>query len=511
MGMTRGNKKIETANMEMGLRKTCISDEEADKRLEKEATIYAKHFIDILPPNISFSPENVFEDIKDGVVLGHVLHSIKNNCIETKKLVKCNKDIMDKKFLYEATTNLAYVLGAAKKIGIKIVNIGAEDIIYENKGLVLGLLWQLVRLSVSKKSNVLRNPEFMNLKRDNESIEDLCNRSPEEMCLRWINYHIQKAKDEGLDQKITEFIHHKAYFSKNTTTSDVHAVFSACYKSDNGDLDKFIENVLNIDNIKFPEKCSNFTNDLKDSRIYLILLRELVPQYIDDNLFMEIWFDFDLNRRARKVLEIAEKIDCKKFVTENEIVKGATRLNFLFCQTIMNKFPGMESGENIEMLRQKIYEYENNILDLEESLSAAQLTVKEKEKIEKEKEIREEELKRTLEEKTEEYETVIDDLRVSQDSFSYKIENYVEEALGISQKCELRDSNERIWSTVTSLISEVKIARSERDEAKEKLERLREINNLIDIKLQEYIEYERRAKAKREKKRKFCSSFFGCE
>lgn len=511
MDMSRGNKIIDTASIDMGLRKTCLTDEEANTKLEKEATVYARHFIDILPPNISFRPEKVFEDIKDGVVIGHVLHSIKKSCIDTKKLVKCNNNVMDRKFIYEATTNLAYVLNVAKKIGVKIVNIGAEDIIYENKGLVLGLLWQLVRLSVSKKTNVLRHPELMNLMKDNESIEDLCSRTPEEMCLRWINYHLKNAKIGGLEDKIAKYIAENANADNSSGASDVHAVFSACYKTQSENASQFIEKVLHQEVQHIPEKCSNFTNDLKDSKVYLVLLKQLVPEFVSDHDFMDTWFDFDYYRRARKVLSIADNIGCNKFVSENEIVKGETRLNFLFCQTIMNKFSGMEKAENIDELRQKISEYENSISSLELCLSAAQFTAKEKEKVEKEKEIIEKELMKAIEDKTEEYETVIDDLRVSQESFSYKIDNYVEETLGITHKNDFRDSKERIWATVTLLISEVKIARSERDEAIEKYEKLREVNSLVDAKIQEYVEIERLARLKREKKRSKLREFFGCE
>lgn len=54
--------------------------------------------------------------------------------------------------LYTRLENLTLALNSARSIGCNIVNIDANDLLVGKPHLVLGLLWQIIRVSVSNNS-----------------------------------------------------------------------------------------------------------------------------------------------------------------------------------------------------------------------------------------------------------------------------------------------------------------------------------------------------------------------
>lgn len=516
--MTISERIIDTTSIDNGLKQIITSkDPEYDEKINIEAQTYAQHIYSLLPNKLHFSPDKrVFEQIKDGIVLGFVLDSIKPGCIDLRKLVQ-TRGINDKKYLYEATTNLGLVLKAASELGIKIVNIGPEDILYENKCLVLGLLWQIVRLSVSKSSNVMKNPELINLINETESIEDLCNKTPEEMCLRWVNYHMNIAKESKfckmIQEKNKENEHQKN--NEDNEVKDIHTTFKQCYTQSNDNLDVIVENSLNDDHWKMPTKCENFSSDIKNSRVYFLLFKQLIPQLVSDDELLEAWFSKDYAFRAENVVKIASRIGCEKFINVNSILKGDHRLNFLFCQTIMNKYPGIDNHAlDIDVLKEKLCMYENNILSIKDNLEAITVEMIEKEHLRLQKEKLGEQLYQTIVTKSNEYENVIEDMKSSFDVFSRRVNEYVEESLGITLSDDYFDAKESLWATIMRLLSEIKVLKSERDSALISLASQKEINKSIDAKIKDIVEMQKLDKENREKmmkkKKRSIFSFCGC-
>lgn len=496
--------QIDTSSIDNGLRKTpTASDIDYNIQIDNELKAYARHLASLLPPQVQFNPEEkIFEQLKNGIVLAYVLYEIKSNCIDLKRLVMSDQ-MLNKKGIYESTANLALVLGAAKKIGIKVVNIGPEDILYENKCLILGLLWQIVRMSVSRASNVLQKPELIGLIEDNESIEELCSRSPEELCLRWINFHLDNVRQSDIVKKIKHFQHDEI---KESSAEEVQMVFEKCYVSDvNKTKNTFCNKLKDI-----PEKITNFSKDLKNSKVYLLLLKNIAGDIINDDEFLQAWFDMDIKSKAAKIIEFAKRIECDNFITEDVIIKGDHRLNFLFAQTIMNKYPGMENQViSIEALKEKISEYESNISVLRDNLVNITNDLANKESIKRKQELFEEELLRKIEDKSHEYENVIEDLKASYDSFAFKVGDYVENNVGITFSKERIDSKERLWGIITGLLTEIKVSRSERDDAILKLEAKKEIDKVIEMKILEYVEIQKKKQIK--KKGRTFREIFGCK
>lgn len=94
----------------------------------------------------------------------------------------------------------------------------------ENIDLVLGLIWQIVKSLLLQDVSLNNHPELIRLLNPNEAISSLVNLSSEQLLLRWVNYHLQRA---GESKKILNF-------SKDISDSEV------CFRS----CSKFLEFLL---------------------------------------------------------------------------------------------------------------------------------------------------------------------------------------------------------------------------------------------------------------------------
>ena len=94
------------------------------------------------------------------------------------------------------------------------MNVGQQDIIDGTEHIILGLIWQIIRIGLlanvtltviffflkhfSKKAH----PELYRLLEEGEDINDLLKLPPEQILLRWVNYHLKNA---GSDKRIKNF------------------------------------------------------------------------------------------------------------------------------------------------------------------------------------------------------------------------------------------------------------------------------------------------------------------
>lgn len=127
---------------------------------------------------------NLFEDIRDGIVLLKVLDRIEPGSVDWKK-VEMKPNMRIKK---NHNANLAVEIG--KNMKFSLVAIGGIDIIDANKKLVLAMFWQMVRkhtLSVKK------------LQKINYILFQLLGGWTEEKLLNWALTRV------GKDPKITSF------------------------------------------------------------------------------------------------------------------------------------------------------------------------------------------------------------------------------------------------------------------------------------------------------------------
>ena len=123
-------------------------------------------------------------------------------------------------FFLAIQENLNLALNSASAIGCTVVNIGASDLKEGKPHLVLGLLWQIIKVGLFADIEISRNEgkiirniccsltctcygknlhfavllsALIALLNEGEELEELMKLSPEELLLRWVNYHLTNA------------------------------------------------------------------------------------------------------------------------------------------------------------------------------------------------------------------------------------------------------------------------------------------------------------------------------
>ncbi|XP_031436516.1 plastin-2 isoform X1 [Clupea harengus] len=252
-----------------------------NKALEKDPD--CQHLLPMDP-----STNDLFTAVGDGIVLCKMINlsvadTIDERTINKKKLTP---------FTIQENLNLA--LNSASAIGCHVVNIGAEDLKEGRQHLVLGLLWQVIKIGLFADIEISRNEALIALLRDGESLEDLMKLSPEELLLRWVNYHLEEA---------------------------------GC------------------------PKINNFSSDIKDSKAYYNILNQVAPKG-DEEGIPPIAIDMSGLRekedlcRAECMLEQADRLGCRQFVTATDVVRGNPKLNLAYVANLFNKFPALKKPEN---------------------------------------------------------------------------------------------------------------------------------------------------------------------
>ncbi|XP_042489534.1 fimbrin-5-like [Macadamia integrifolia] len=182
---------------------------------------------------------------------------------------------------WERNENHTLCLNSAKAIGCTVVNIGTQDLVEGRPHLLLGLISQIIKIQLLADLNLKKTPQLVELVDDSDEVEELMSLAPEKILLRWMNFHLKKA---GYNKPVTNF------------SSDVK----------DGEAYAYLLNVL------APEHCSPGTLDTKDPA-----------------------------ERAKLVLEHAERMDCKRYLTPKDINEGSANLNLTFVAQIFHHRNGL--------------------------------------------------------------------------------------------------------------------------------------------------------------------------
>jgi hypothetical protein len=230
---------------------------------------------DILPLNPN--DDSFFKSLSNGLLLCKAVNLAQTDTIDERVISKGKK-----LNTFSASENITLALNSAKSIGLSTVNIGNIDIRDGTKHICLGLTWQVIRMALVKDIQLSHCPELFRLLNDGEELADLLKLSPEQILIRWLNYHLKAANSN--------------------------------------------------------RKATNFTEDLKDSEILTIVLSQIAPESCNRSPLNES----DMLKRADLMLDESDKIDCKKFTTPNLIVKGHAKMNLAFVANLFNTRHGLE-------------------------------------------------------------------------------------------------------------------------------------------------------------------------
>ncbi|SCV04447.1 LAMI_0H16204g1_1 [Lachancea mirantina] len=261
---------------------------------EEERREFTKHINSVLAGDqdigdrLPFAEDTfeLFDDCRDGLVLSKLINDSVPDTIDTRVLnwPKNGKRLNN----FTASENANIVINSAKAIGCVVVNVHSEDIIEGKEHLILGLIWQIIRRGLLSKIDIKVHPELYRLLEEDETLEQFLRLPPEQILLRWFNYHLKKAN--------------------------------------------------------WQRRVANFSKDVSDGENYTVLLNQLAPTLCSTAPLQTS----DLLTRAEQVLANAEKLDCRKYLTPRSLVAGNPKLNLAFVAHLFNTHPGLEPVEEFE-------------------------------------------------------------------------------------------------------------------------------------------------------------------
>ncbi|KAI0764793.1 fimbrin [Fomes fomentarius] len=221
----------------------------------------------------------LFDECRDGLILCKLINDSVPDTIDVRVL---NKPTAKKPLnAFQMTENNNIVITSAKAIGCSVVNIGPVDIAEGREHLILGLIWQVIRRGLLAQVDIKLHPELYRLCEEGETIEDLLRLTPDQILLRWFNYHLKAA---GWKRRV-----------------------------------------------------NNFGRDVSDGENYTVLLNQLVP----DKCSLAPLQTREIRQRAEQVLQNADAIGCRKYLSAAALVSGNPRLNLAFVANLFNNYPGL--------------------------------------------------------------------------------------------------------------------------------------------------------------------------
>ncbi|EST08634.1 Calponin homology domain protein [Kalmanozyma brasiliensis GHG001] len=225
----------------------------------------------------------LFDECRDGLVLCKLINDSVPDTIDERVLNfgKAGKPPN----AFQMTENNNIVITSAKAIGCSVVNIGPQDLIDGKEHLILGLVWQIIRRGLLSKIDLKNHPELYRLLDDGETLEEFLRLPPDQILLRWVNYHLKAAN--------------------------------------------------------WHRRVANFSKDVSDGENYTVLLNQLKPDQCDRAPLQQT----DVTQRAEMVLQRADAIGCRKYLTPGSMVAGNPKLNLAFVAHLFNTWPCLEPLE----------------------------------------------------------------------------------------------------------------------------------------------------------------------
>lgn len=277
---------------------------------EDERTEFTRHINQVLAGDADIGDRlpiptdtfQIFDECRDGLILSKLINDSVPDTIDERVL---NKPKGAKKTpsampapssgagpkpinAFQMTENNNLVISSSKALGLSTVNIGASDIVEGREHLILGLIWQIIRKGLLNKIDIKLHPELYRLLEDDETLEQFLRLPPDQILLRWFNFHLKAAN--------------------------------------------------------WGRRVTNFSKDVADGENYTVLLNQLKPNECSRAPLQER----DLHQRAELVLQNADAIGCRKYLTASSLVAGNAKLNLAFVANLFNTWPGLEPLEENE-------------------------------------------------------------------------------------------------------------------------------------------------------------------
>jgi len=250
---------------------------------QEEKRAFAAHINNILAKDIHMGPrlpidmesDALFEACADGVLFCKLINMIEKDTVDERCLNLRNGGLS----IYHRVENLNLAINAARSVGCLVVNVGAHDIMQGNPILILGLVWQLIKLELLQNISVKQHPELVRLLLDGEELDVLLALSPEKILIRWVNFHLEAANSS--------------------------------------------------------RRIQDFGPALQDCEVYSSLLHHLNPAACP------LIVSTNPSERAQDVLSNASALGSVAFLQHTDITNGNRKLNMAFVAQIFHQCPGL--------------------------------------------------------------------------------------------------------------------------------------------------------------------------
>jgi len=220
--------------------------------------------------------DSLFHAFDNGVVLCKLVRSIDEDAIDARAINMGNLNV------YQIKENLQMGIAASKGLGIKMIGVNSADFINKTPHMMLGTIWQLIRMKFTQSINLKDCPEIMRLAEGEETLQDLLKLPAETILIRWINYHLKAAGQQ--------------------------------------------------------RRVKNLGKDLQDSEALFYVLNQLDKSKCP----LDGKNDSDLTSRAGKMIDNSKALGVPEIASSRDIVSANTKVNTLFVAEIFNTKHGLE-------------------------------------------------------------------------------------------------------------------------------------------------------------------------
>lgn len=255
-----------------------VEERECFSRVINQSLENDKDCKTILP--IDPETEDLFKAVDNGIVFCKLVNFAQPGTIDERVLN--TKESMN---VFHVTENINLALASIRSIGCKVIGVDAELIRKRSENLILGLLWQLIKIILVKDIDLKHVPELSRLVDEDadEELTDLLKLPAEDILVRWVNYHLKNAKSDRHIKKIGKA--------------------------------------------------------MADSVVYATVLHQIDNDCIDPKAVEN---EPDLKKRAKMVLDGAKKFGIRPLIGASDIESGNSKLNTIFTADIFNHKHGLE-------------------------------------------------------------------------------------------------------------------------------------------------------------------------
>ena len=239
---------------------------------------------------IPIDPEtdDLYDKIRDGVILAKLVNKCEPDTVNMDDIKK-DEDMN----VYDKYDNLNKAIEGAKKVGVPS-ETNADDVLDKDKERDNDLLGDILARINVPKSVIKENKDTPKLCNEGETVDDVADLPVDDFLKRWFNHHLKNAQ--------------------------------------------------------YPNELTNFSDDLKDSEKYTILLNDLSPT--NDKSALD---NDNLEERAQKVIDDGKKYGAETEIKPEDITSGNEPLNRLFTGDLYNAELNNQGGDDYDKDLMKTY------------------------------------------------------------------------------------------------------------------------------------------------------------